>query len=464
MENALLNKPVKTALLSMAAPAAFGMLMTFLFQLVDSYFVGQLGTPQLAAMSFAYPIYILIVSFFMGTAAGVSATVGRALGEQNIVKAQSLTTISLILFALITLVLGLVGYATIPNVFSALGASPHAINLITDYMAPLYLGMFALVGGLIANAALMSKGVMLRTTLIMAIGGIINVVFDYLLIFGIGPFPELALKGAAYATVLSWLTILTLMLVLLRKEKLLSLSSVSHVAEQIREVLTISTPAIAAQVLNPIAIAVITRMVSQYGDSAIAAYGIVTRIESLILTGILSLSVIITPLVAQNYGAKAFQRLDQIIAYSGRMTVYWGLAFFAVVAAFAEPILSIFTQDSEIIAHGSRYFLIIGITFPAFGLTLITTSFFNGVQQAKLSLKLTLVKSLMLTIPFAVIGSVVDSHFIWLGLAAANILGAIYAKRLLDNWLHTNRSQLVGRSLIQDYANDIKGLFTHSAK
>ena len=109
MSHPLLTKPVKTALLSMAAPAAFGMLMTFLFQLVDSYFVGQLGTQPLAAMRFAYPVYILIVSLFMGIASGVSATVGKALGENNQRKAQSLTNLSVLLFSSATLVLGLVG-------------------------------------------------------------------------------------------------------------------------------------------------------------------------------------------------------------------------------------------------------------------------------------------------------------------------------------------------------------------
>ena len=122
MSHPLLTKPVKTALLSMAAPAAFGMLMTFLFQLVDSYFVGQLGTQPLAAMSFAYPVYILIVSLFMGIASGVSAAVGKASGENNQRKAQSLTSLSVLLFSGATLVLGLVGYSTLPTTFALLGA------------------------------------------------------------------------------------------------------------------------------------------------------------------------------------------------------------------------------------------------------------------------------------------------------------------------------------------------------
>jgi len=179
MDTGLLNKPVKKVLVSMAAPAAFGMLMTFLFQLVDTYFIGQLGTKELAAISFSYPIYIFIVSFFMGTAAGVSSVVGKALGERDSSKAQSLTTLSILVFMLFCVLLAVAGIFTIQPTFSLLGATAETIALISSYMLPLYIGMFALVGTLIGNAALMSKGIMIQTTFIMAIGGIINVIFDY---------------------------------------------------------------------------------------------------------------------------------------------------------------------------------------------------------------------------------------------------------------------------------------------
>ena len=157
----ILQRPIREALLAMAAPASVGMLLTFLFQLVDTYFLGKLGSQALAAISFAYPIYFLIVSFFMGVASGVSSTVGKALGEQDTQKAKLLTLISIILFMLLTVGIGGAGYYTISQVFSLLGASESTLPLISEYMEVLYLGMFALVGTLIGNAALMSKGTMM---------------------------------------------------------------------------------------------------------------------------------------------------------------------------------------------------------------------------------------------------------------------------------------------------------------
>ncbi len=488
MTNPLLQMPVKKALITMAAPAAVGMLMTFLFQLVDSYFIGQLGAEELAAISFSYPVYFFLLSFFIGSATAVSAKVGQALGSQDEHKAQGLTSLSLVFFMLVLLIFGGLAFyfdsISIDGVFVLLGAKVEMLNLIGEYMLPLYLGFFLLIGTLVANSALMAKGVMVKSTVVMAIGGVINLVLDYLLIFGFDlsifdyQLQPMGLAGAAWATVISWVVMLVLMLSLLIHQQLFKFSALILNSRQawkqagswFKDVYSLAVPAIAAQILAPIAIAVVTRFVAMSGgeagsETAVAAYGLVIRIESLGLVGILALAVIMTPFIAQNYGAlasdqasseKRLQRLDQAIAYSGRMTVYWGLIFYSLMLFLIEPLVALFTDNSEIIEHSKNYFYIVGISLPAFGLLLITTSFFNGVQQGKRSLQLTLVKSLLLTIPLAVAGFyIADAMGIWFGIAIANIIGAIYAGRLLNNWLIKNDSALVrgkgGHQVWQDY-------------
>lgn len=503
MTNPLLKMPVKKALITMAAPAAVGMLMTFLFQLVDSYFIGQLGSAELAAISFSYPIYFFLVSFFMGTAIAVSAKVAQALGSQDEHKAQGLTSLSLVFFMLLLALVGSLAYAfesiSIDSIFVLLGAKTEMLSLIGEYMLPLYLGLFLLLGTLVANSALMAKGIMVKSTLVMALGGVINLLLDYLLIFGFSlssyQLQPMGLAGAAWATVISWAVMLVLMFALLVHQQLFKLSALmlttakswSQAGHWFKDVYSLALPAIAAQILAPIAIAVVTRFVamtgseSQGSEAAVAAYGLVIRIESLGLVGILALAVIMTPFIAQNYGAlnrdaitedehaskssdkRQMQRLDQAIAYAGRMTVYWGLIFYVLMLFLIEPLISLFTDNAEIIQHSKNYFYIVGISLPAFGLLLITTSFFNGVQQGNRSLQLTLVKSLLLTIPLAVAGFyIADAMGIWFGIAIANIIGAVYAGRLLNNWLIKNDSALVdekvGHKIWQDYWSDMKSL------
>jgi putative MATE family efflux protein len=323
--------------------------------------------------------------------------------------------------------------------------------------------MLFLVGTLITNASLMAKGVMIKTTIIMAIGGLVNLVLDYVLIFGMGSIPAMELQGAGLATVISWMVTFILMNILLLKEGLFSFSGFKNFAKaktQLKEVLTIGGPAVAAQILNPIAIAVITRVVSKYGEEAIAAYGIATRVESLGLTGVLALSVIMTPLVAQNYGAKIMERIDQIIVYAGKTTVYWSIALLAILIFFSGNIAAIFTDNATVIANAKYYFIIVGLSFPGFGLALVSTSFFNGVYQPKKSLNLTLIKSLALTIPLALLGSFWQLEGIWIGIAVANVLGAIYSDRLLKGWMRENNSSLVNANVIMAYVDDMKYVFS----
>ncbi|MCT4624119.1 MAG: MATE family efflux transporter [Schleiferiaceae bacterium] len=459
----LTTEPIKKTMMTMIAPASFGMLMTFLFQLVDTYFVGKLGTSQLAAVSFAYPIYILVVGLFMGIGAGISSVVGKALGEENTDKSKSIIMLSQVFFMILTVGIGVAGYYAITPVFSALGASTEMLPLVADYMEVIYLGMLFLVGTLITNASLMAKGVMIKTTIIMAIGGLVNLVLDYVLIFGMGSIPAMELQGAGLATVISWMVTFILMNILLLKEGLFSFSGFKNFAKaktQLKEVLTIGGPAVAAQILNPIAIAVITRVVSKYGEEAIAAYGIATRVESLGLTGVLALSVIMTPLVAQNYGAKIMERIDQIIVYAGKTTVYWSIALLAILIFFSGNIAAIFTDNATVIANAKYYFIIVGLSFPGFGLALVSTSFFNGVYQPKKSLNLTLIKSLAFTIPLALLGSFWQLEGIWIGIAVANVLGAIYSDRLLKGWMRENNSSLVNANVIMAYMDDMKYVFS----
>ncbi|CAA0092405.1 Multidrug export protein MepA [BD1-7 clade bacterium] len=460
MTNPLLEQPIKRSLIMMTAPAAFGMLMTFLFQLVDSYFIGKLGSVELAAVGFAFPAYFIIVSMFMGISAGVSSAVAKMLGEKKPKAAALVTSQSLVVFILLAVGLGTGGYSSIAPVFRLLGAPDTMLGLIDDYMQPIYLGMFALVGTLIGNAALMSKGLMVKSTAIMGIAGIINLVFDYVFIFGYGPIPAMALAGAAYATVLSWSVSLLLMLVVLHRENLLDVTVLAQwksYYQPMREVMKLSTPAVAAQILNPVAIAVVTRLISQYGSDAVAAFGIATRIQSLGLTLVLALSVVITPLAAQHYGAKLHQRLDDISALAGRIVVYWSLGLYAILSFFASAITSIFTDDQTIIYISQQYFTWVGVSFTGFGLVMITTGFFNGVQQPGLSLRLTLVLYLVLTIPLAILGSMIDLKAVWLAITGSNLLSIIYAKYLMNRWRESQGIK-PAQEIWRDYADNIRSL------
>lgn len=446
MASELVNKPIRQTLLAMTATTACGMLITFLFQLVDTYFIGQLGNEYLAAVSFSFPIYFFIISAFIGLSAGVSSTVGRALGARDVEQAAILVVLALVLFIFLSAVLGLFGFFTISPVFKLLGADSQMIPLIGEYMQVIYLGMFALVGTLIANAALMAKGMVVKTTAVMALGGLVNAVLDYFWIFGHGPFPAWGLKGAACASVVSWCVTFAIMMLLLYRNKLFDFSLFQFLFDTkskayIRHILAISSPVVLAQVLNPVLVAVITRLSASYGNEAVAAYGVASRIQSLGLSVVLALSVVITPFAAQHYGAGMKNNLKEILRLSISTTLLWSGLFYVVLLFTAPVLVSVFTDSEITISLASDYFHIVGISYPAFGMVLVSCGFFNGIQKPRLALALTIGSYLVLSMPLVSLGALHSLNAMWVGLVIANLFGLLLAGYLLKRWSRNSATQ-----------------------
>ena len=272
-DSPLLSGPVTPTLLKMAGPISLGMLSTFLFQVVDTYFVGQLGPNELAALGFSATTYFLAVALFMGMAVGVSALVGKARGEGDRVLSARYATVALGVALAVSVCLSALGLVLLEPTFVLLGATPELIPLIDQYMSTLYFGLPLLIVGLVGGAAIRATGVIAPPEIIMGVAGIINVVFDYLLIFGVGPFPRWGLFGAAAATVLSWTFVAILMTVVAARQGLLTRKP-GHLGTELRDIARLSSPAIATQILLPITAALITFLAARSGPAVVAAFGV----------------------------------------------------------------------------------------------------------------------------------------------------------------------------------------------
>ena len=175
-----------------------------LFAIVDTLYIGRLGAEPLAAMGFIFPINFVVMNLTRGLGIGVTSTIARAIGEGNQPKVQRLATDGLGLAVLIVTCLALIGLTQLNTIFSLLGAERDMLALISDYMIPWCLGVGFLIIPMIGVGILRATGDTKTPAIIMTIAGLINIVLDPLLIFGIGPFPRLELQGAALATVVSW--------------------------------------------------------------------------------------------------------------------------------------------------------------------------------------------------------------------------------------------------------------------
>ena len=199
----LTEGPVGRTLVALTIPMLFAVLTMVVFNLVDTAFVGRLGTRELAAISFTFPVVLVVNSLAGGLGIGASAVISRAIGQGDRYRVQRLTTDSLALAVLVVAIFSLVGLATIDPLFRLLGAGEKILPRIREYMSVWYFGMIFVVIPMTGNNALRARGDTKTPSLIMITAAGLNCVLDPLLIFGLAGFPQMGLRGAAVATVLS---------------------------------------------------------------------------------------------------------------------------------------------------------------------------------------------------------------------------------------------------------------------
>ena len=460
----LLKDKTGKALVSMSLPISIGMLSTFLFQVIDTYFVGQLGPEALAALSFASTIYFLLVGLFVGLSVGISIIIGKATGEGDRGKVGKTTRMAIVLCILLSALLSAAGILFLEPLFGLLGADALVMPLIKAYTVPLLLGIPLLTTGLICGGILRASGNITKPEVLMAVAGAVNLFFDYVLIFGKWGFPELGIRGAALATVLSWVVVIIGMVVLLLQDKLLviSVKTSATLKQIIREIFQLSGPTIVTQVVGPLTLMYLTFLLARESSMAVAAFGIAGRIETLLMIGILGVSTAITPFIAQNSGAQKHDRIEEAIAFGGRASTYLGLLVALLLFLFVRPLARIFSDSPEVVNYTSDYFYIICLSYTFYGLYLITTSIFNGLQLPVNSLRISLVKSLLLTVPLTLIGSFWGIHGIFVGLALGNVLAGLYSSFEMRKQFRKVNSSLADVNVLQEYKNDFLRLFGKS--
>lgn len=423
--------PVGGMLFKMAAPISIGMMSTFLFQIVDTYFVGQLGALPLAALAFSAAVYLIFVSGFIGLSIAASSLVAKAGGAGDRAAMARIGTLAVVLAFGLSALLAWIARISIAPSFTLLGADAATLPLIHDYMSLLYLGFPFLMAGIVGSGVVRASGVFIRTEVVFAMAGVINLVFDYLLIFGIGPFPEMGLAGAALATVLSFAFIFAGILLIMAREALLGWLPQQDLGATLRNLGQIALPTVGMQLLVPATGMFVTWLLAGFGPETVAAFGIAARIEALALIGIFAVSAAVTPFVAQNFGADAHARIDEAVKFSGKATIYMGVALWGILGVSAPYLAQIFSDDPVVIRFVTLYFRIVAASYGFVGLINVTSAIFNGLQLPRKSLNISLVKALVFTVPALLIAASFGVTAVLIALSLGNIGAGFYAGHVM---------------------------------
>lgn len=380
----MLNGKISEVILRLAIPMIFGILSLVTFNLVDTFFIGRLGKEQLAAVSFTFPVVLIINSISLGLGMGTSSVVSRAAGENNYKKVRCVGTDSLLLGFIFALLTAFLGIKFIDEIFSLLGAEKKMLKYISEYMTIWFLGVPFVVIPMVGNNIIRSLGDTKVPSIIMTISALINIVLDPLLIFGIGPFPYMGIRGAALATVFARMTSFTVALyVLIKRDKIIKLDNLrmGRMINNWRQVLYVGIPNSMIKMTQPISSGIITRFLSAFSIAAVAGYGVGTRLEFFALSFVNALSSVMIPFSGQNYGAGKYERIIKGIKFAARAMILYSVGAYLVLFVFSDFIARIFNESLDVQNYIKLYLLIVPLGYGFQGIFMVITSVLNAINR-----------------------------------------------------------------------------------
>ena len=372
---------VASALLKLGIPTMVGMLISALYNAIDAYFVGGLGMSQMGAVSVVFPIVQIIIGLGMMFGVGASSYISRLLGKGANEQADKTASTSLFSGLLVGTIIIIGIMVFLDPVLTALGSTETILPYARAYAKIYVTGSIINVFTVMMNNLLTAQGATKFTMKAMLTGSIANVILDPIMIYGM----DLGIEGAAIATVISLCINMALYIGYIAKKKGVLRFSVRNIAPSktiYAEVLKIGIPVLLFQLLASTAMGSINTAAKPYGDFAVAAMGAVTRIMTVVTYVVFGFLKGFQPFAGYNYGAKKYERLKKSI----RLCMIWSTVFCIVAAIvlfiFADPIVSLFGTDVEMVGIAAKALRLNAVLFITFGFQMVYASLYLAIGKS----------------------------------------------------------------------------------
>lgn len=377
------SAPIPKALLAMGLPTMIGMMINALYNLVDAYFVGGLGTAQMGAISVAFPLGQVVVGLGLLFGNGAASYISRLLGTGEKETANKVASTALYSSLGVGAVIIICTIIFLNPVLKMLGATgsimPYAVTYTRIYIVSCIFNVFNVT----MNNIVTSEGAAKTTMFALLAGAALNMMLDPVFIYVL----DLGVAGAAIATVISQIVSTAVYLTYIFRKKSVfnfSIKECCYSKEIVSEVLKIGIPTLVFQLLTSLSIALINMQTKVYGDSVIAAMGVVTRVISMGSLMVFGFIKGFQPIAGFSYGAKKYDRLHEAIKISILWSTIFCLVFGAAAALFSSSIISGFTKgDMEMIHTGQKALRANGLSFLLFGFYTVYSSLFLALGKAK---------------------------------------------------------------------------------
>ncbi len=400
-----------------------------MFNVVDTFYAGLISTQALAALSLSFPVFFIIIAIGAGISQGATALIANALGAGEERKAKHLASQALSFGIWLSIALTALGIISAPSMFRLLGAEGRYLADALAYINVIFYGTIFFILNNILNSSLLARGDSKKFRNFLIVGFFLNLIFDPWFLFGGFGLPAMGIKGIAWATVIVQAggTIYLLQQVL--KTRLITKATLHDLIPDKKIFIDIAKQGFPASInMTSIAIGVfvITYFISLFGQEAVAAYGIATRIEQIALLPTIGLNMSTLSLVGQNNGAKKFDRVRETI----RIAIRYGMLILTVggilVFVFARQLMSLFSKDPKVIGVGAYYLPIASLIFWAYTIMFVSVSALQGMKRPMYGLWLGIGRQIAAPlILYALLTKLFGLHGLWWGIFAVTWCAAL---------------------------------------
>jgi len=426
--------PVFGHIARMVLPMSFGIVAMMLTGVIDTYWVGTLGTSQQAAVQLSFPVTMLVMSISIGLGAGAVSVVSRAAGEKDDSVIRRTATDALSLSILAVGFVSLMGVIFVEPLFRLIGASDTMMPHVIDYMTVWFSGIILIVGPMVASNILRALGNAILPSIMMIAAAVVNMVLDPFFIldeflglpgFGWG------VSGAALATVAAnGVTFILISAYLVFRENLIDFSwhGFDELFHNWGEIARVGLPSAASNTFNPFALTIVMGALgmAQFGDAAVGGVGVAARLEAFAIVPLFALSACIGPVTGQNGGAGLTSRVREAFAKSFLFCLLWSAAIAAIILLTSRWLAPAFLPSEMGQDVAQTYWSLVTLTIAGYGVTMAASAGFTGLGRPSFGVMITSSRAVMMAV-FAVTGGMVMQAPIGViaGIALANILSGL---------------------------------------
>lgn len=430
MENKMGTEEIRKLLIKMSLPLMISLLISNLYNLIDSMYVSSLGESALSAVSLSAPIMMMMAAFGSGNAIGLNAVLSKALGEKNDDKVKKAIRTALFLALASYIVIVTSRLIIVEPYFNSQTNDAEIIRQGTEYLNTVMFLAFGVMFQWVLERLLISTGKTKLFMITLSSGAIINIILDPVFIFGLSALgiPALGVKGAAVATVFgqTFSAFLALYFNYKFNKDLDMKFSIIPDWHTFIEMLKTGIPTAFMQGFVSVVTMGVNMILISFSTTAVAIYGVVLKVLNMILIMPHGMGLGVIPVVAYNYGAKKRSRVKEAIKFSVIFSIVVGTIGMIILNIIPALILNMFNPTEEMQSIGITAIRILSVTISLGGISIVLSSFFQGLGLAKYSMYLSLARQIILLMPIVFLLSLTEVlPLVWLGFPIAEGLAII---------------------------------------